>query len=273
VGRKAAEVLIETYTQEHGDYPKTLALSIWGTSTMRTGGDDLAEALALLGVQPVWEGASRRVIDFEVLPLSILGRPRVDVTLRISGFFRDAFPNLIDLFDQAVDAVAGLEEPAEENPLAAQVLVETQEWLQAGLTAQQAQWRSQARVFGSKPGAYGAGVQGIIEAQNWESSDDLGQAYLNWSSYAYSAQGMGYSEPEAFERRLSTLQIVLQNQDNREHDLLDSDDYYQFQGGLTAAVRSLQGQNPTVYFGDHSLPETQKCDRFNRKSPESTVHG
>jgi cobaltochelatase CobN len=258
VGRKAAEVLIETYTQEHGDYPKTLALSIWGTSTMRTGGDDLAEALALLGVQPVWEGASRRVIDFEVLPLSILGRPRVDVTLRISGFFRDAFPNLIDLFDQAVVAVANLEETAGENPLAAQVQIEIQEWLQAGLTPQQAQWRSQARVFGSKPGAYGAGLQGIIEAQNWESADDLAQAYLNWSSYAYSAQGMGYSEPEAFERRLSNLQIVLQNQDNREHDLLDSDDYYQFQGGLTAAVRSLQGQNPTVYFGDHALPENPK---------------
>lgn len=258
VGRKAAEVLIETYTQEHGEYPKTLALSIWGTSTMRTGGDDLAEALALLGVQPVWEGASRRVIDFEVLPLSVLGRPRVDVTLRISGFFRDAFPNLIDLFDQAVAAVADLDESADQNPLAAQVQQETQEWQQAGLTTEQAQQRSRYRVFGSKPGAYGAGLQGLIEAQNWETTEDLARAYLNWSSYAYSSQGIGYSEPEAFERRLMNLQIVLQNQDNREHDLLDSDDYYQFQGGLTAAVRSLQGQNPTVYFGDHALPENPK---------------
>ncbi len=258
VGRKAAETLIETYTQEHGEYPKTLALSIWGTSTMRTGGDDLAEALALLGVQPVWEGASRRVIDFEVLPLSVLGRPRVDVTLRISGFFRDAFPNLIDLFDQAVGAVAVVDEPAEQNPLAAQVQQETQEWQQAGLTPEEAERRSRYRVFGSKPGAYGAGLQGLIESQNWETTEDLAQAYLNWSSYAYTAQGVGYSEPEAFERRLTNLQIVLQNQDNREHDLLDSDDYYQFQGGLTAAVRSIQGQNPTVYFGDHSLPENPK---------------
>lgn len=258
VGRKAAETLIETYTQEHGEYPKTLALSIWGTSTMRTGGDDLAEALALLGVQPVWEGASRRVIDFEVLSLSVLGRPRVDVTLRISGFFRDAFPNLIDLFDQAVAAVAGLNEPAEQNPLAAQVQEETQEWQDAGLTPEQAERRSLHRVFGSKPGAYGAGLQGIIESQNWETTEDLARAYLNWSSYAYTTQGAGYSEPEAFERRLTNLQIVLQNQDNREHDLLDSDDYYQFQGGLTAAVRLLQGQNPTVYFGDHALPENPK---------------
>ena len=258
VGRKAAEVLVETYTQEHGEYPKTLALSIWGTSTMRTGGDDLAEALALLGVQPVWEGASRRVIDFEVLPLSLLGRPRVDVTLRISGFFRDAFPNLIDLFDQAVTAVAALNESADQNPLAAQVQQETQEWRQSGLTPEEAEQRSRYRVFGSKPGAYGAGLQGLIESQNWETTEDLARAYLNWSSYAYSAQGVGYSAPEAFERRLTNLQIVLQNQDNREHDLLDSDDYYQFQGGLTAAVRSLQGQNPTVYFGDHSLSENPK---------------
>jgi len=121
IGRKAADVLIECYTQEHGEYPQTLGLSIWGTSTMRTGGDDLAEALALIGVQPVWDGVSRRVVDFEILPLSILGRPRVDVTLRISGFFRDAFPNLIDLFDSAVNAVANLDEPADQNPLAAQV--------------------------------------------------------------------------------------------------------------------------------------------------------
>jgi cobaltochelatase CobN len=121
VGRKAAEAIVERYTQENGEYPRTIGLSIWGTSTMRTGGDDLAEALALLGVQPVWDGISRRVVDFEILPLSILGRPRVDVTLRISGFFRDAFPNLIDLFDQAVAAVAQLDEPADQNPLAAQV--------------------------------------------------------------------------------------------------------------------------------------------------------
>jgi cobaltochelatase CobN len=265
VGRKAAETLVETYTQEQGEYPKTLAVSIWGTSTMRTGGDDLAEALALLGAQPVWEGASRRVIGVEVLPMSVLGRPRVDVTLRISGFFRDAFPNLITLFDQAVAAVAALDEPAEQNPLAAQVQQETQEWQQAGLTLEQAQRRSHFRIFGSKPGAYGAGLQGLIESQNWETTADLARAYLNWSSYAYTAQGTGYSEPEAFERRLSHLQIVLQNQDNREHDLLDSDDYYQFQGGLTAAVRSLQGQNPTVYFGDHSLPENPRVRSLQRE--------
>ncbi|HEY9698507.1 MAG TPA: cobaltochelatase subunit CobN [Trichocoleus sp.] len=256
VGRKAAENLIEQYTQEQGEYPKTLALSMWGTATMRTGGDDLAEALALLGVQPVWDGASGRVLDFEILPLSVLGRPRVDVTLRISGFFRDAFPNLIDLFYQAVEAVAALAEPPDQNPLAAQVQQDVEMWQQQGLTLEQAIDRAHYRIFGSKPGAYGAGLQGLIESQNWESDADLARAYLNWSSYAY-----GKSEsfaPEAFEQRLRQLQIVLHNQDNREHDLLDSDDYYQFQGGLTVAVRSLTGKNPTTYFGDHSLPENPR---------------
>ena len=280
VGRVAAETLIERYTQENGEYPKTLGLSVWGTSTMRTGGDDIAEALALIGVQPVWDGPSRRVVDFEILPVSVLGRPRVDVTLRISGFFRDAFANLIDLFDSAVKAVADLDEPAESNPLAAQVKAEIQHWESTGLSREEAEVRSQFRVFGSKPGAYGAGLQGIIEAQNWTDDADLAKAYINWSSYAYTSSsssnlpgdvaGVKQSEwgccaPEAFEKRLGQMQIVLQNQDNREHDILDSDDYYQFQGGMTAAIRNLQGKNPETYFGDNSIPENPKVRQLKEE--------
>ncbi|NUN64249.1 cobaltochelatase subunit CobN [Pseudanabaena biceps] len=265
IGRKAADVLIETYTQEHGEYPQTLGLSIWGTSTMRTGGDDLAEALALLGVQPVWDGVSRRVVDFEILPLSILGRPRVDVTLRISGFFRDAFPNLIDLFDSAVNAVANLDEPADQNPLAAKVQSESTQWQREGLTLEQAEERSRYRVFGSKPSAYGAGLQGLIESQNWESEQDLARAYINWSAYAYTSKSEGKSAPEAFNQRLGNMQIVLQNQDNREHDILDSDDYYQFQGGMTAAIKSISGNAPEVYFGDNSRTAQPKVRKLSEE--------
>jgi cobaltochelatase CobN len=279
IGRKAAETLVEYYTQEHGEYPKTLGLSLWGTATMRTGGDDIAEALALLGVQPVWDGAARRVVDFEILPLAILGRPRVDVTLRISGFFRDAFPNLIDLFDQAVSAVADLDEPPEQNPLADAVRQETELWTSQGLTIQEAVVRSRYRIFGSRPGAYGAGLQGLIESQNWTDDEDLARAYINWSSYAYSsgageAGEAGEDKPnsqfpmpntEAFKQRLSQMQVVLHNQDNREHDLLDSDDYYQFQGGLTAAVRSLQGKNPQTYFGDNSIPAQPRVRQLKQE--------
>ncbi|MGF1521609.1 MAG: cobaltochelatase subunit CobN [Leptolyngbyaceae cyanobacterium] len=258
VGRKAAEVLVERYTQEHGEYPQSIGLSMWGTATMRTGGDDLAEAMALLGVRPIWDGPSRRVVDFEILPVAVLGRPRVDVTLRISGFFRDAFPNLIDLFDQAVVAVSQLAESPEGNPLAARVAQETTYWQAQGLETVQAEARSRYRIFGSKPGAYGAGLQGLIEAQNWTDDADLARAYINWSSYAYGRQSQGRSAPEAFQSRLQAMQVVLQNQDNREHDLLDSDDYYQFQGGLTAAVRSVRGESPHTYFGDHAVPENPK---------------
>ncbi|MEG4228012.1 cobaltochelatase subunit CobN [Microcoleus sp. N9_B2] len=280
VGRVAAETLIERYTQENGEYPKTLGLSVWGTSTMRTGGDDIAEALALIGVQPIWDGPSRRVVDFEILPVAVLGRPRVDVTLRISGFFRDAFFNLIDLFDSAVKAVANLDEPAEDNPLAAQVKQEILDWESAGLSREEAEVRSQFRVFGSKPGAYGAGLQGIIEAQNWRDDSDLAKAYINWSSYAYTSSSSsnlpgdvagikqsewGCSAPEAFTQRLGQMQIVLQNQDNREHDILDSDDYYQFQGGMTAAIRNLQGKNPETYFGDNSIPENPKVRQLKEE--------
>lgn len=264
VGQLAAEALVERYTQDHGEYPRTLGLSVWGTSTMRTGGDDIAQALALLGVRPVWEGASRRVVDFEILPIAIMGRPRVDVTLRISGLFRDAFPNLIDLFDRAVEAVSSLEEAPEDNPLAAAVRREAQTWVKEGLTENEAIARSRLRVFGSKPGAYGAGLQGLIEAQNWTDDADLARAYLNWSSYAYTG-GRGIAAPEAFESRLRQMQVVLHNQDNREHDLLDSDDYYQFQGGLTAAVRTLRGENPETYFGDNSIPENPKVRQLREE--------
>ncbi|NET28427.1 cobaltochelatase subunit CobN [Okeania sp. SIO1I7] len=272
VGQLAAENLIERYTQENGEYPQTLGLSVWGTSTMRTGGDDIAEALALLGVKPVWDRPSRRVIDFEILPISILGRPRVDVTLRISGFFRDAFPNIIDLFDQAVIAVANLDESPTENPLAAQVKKEIKYWQELGLTEVQAKARSQYRIFGSKPGAYGAGLQGLIESQNWQDDRDLARAYINWSSYAYTGINNSYNQearainsPEAFSQRLQQMQIVLHNQDNREHDLLDSDDYYQFQGGMTVAIRALTGKNPDTYFGDNSLPENPKVRQLKEQ--------
>ncbi len=258
LGQKAADAVVDRYVQNQGEYPRCLGLSVWGTATMRTGGEDWAEAMALLGVRPVWDRQSRRVIDFEVLPISALGRPRVDVTLRISGFFRDAFPNLISLFDRAVQVVAALEESEEDNPLGAAVQRQERKWIEQGLTPEQAQQCSRYRIFGSKPGAYGAGLQGLMEAQNWTDATDLAQAYLNWSSYAYTGEAQGHTAPEALRHCLQQLQIVLHNQDNREHDLLDSDDYYQFQGGMTAAVQTLRGEQPQIYFGDHSRPQNPR---------------
>ena len=247
LGWKSAELLIERHLQDHGDWPSAMALSAWGTSNMRTGGDDIAQALALIGVRPAWDQASRRVTGFEVLPSSILDRPRVDVTLRISGFFRDAFPGLIDLFSSAVKAVMLLDEPASTNPLAARY---RQDLEKTGNPEHAA-----VRIFGSKPGAYGAGLQAMIDEKLWRDKADLADAYLAWGSYAYGQNMQGEANKELFEQRLSHVEAVIHNQDNREHDILDSDDYYQFEGGLAATIEEIKGTAPTIYHNDHSRPE------------------
>ena len=258
LGWRSAALLLERYRQEHGAWPKRIALSAWGTANMRTGGDDIAQALALMGVKPTWEVASRRVTGFEVLPLDLLDRPRVDVTLRISGFFRDAFPSQIDLFDSAARAVAALDETERFNPLAARTRDEAARLVAAGVDEATAARRAGFRVFGSKPGAYGAGLQALIDERGWETEADLARAYIAWGGYAYGSGAEGAAEHGLFEARLSGVQAVLHNQDNREHDLLDSDDYYQFEGGLTATVKHLSGERPVVYHNDHSRPETPR---------------
>jgi cobaltochelatase CobN len=258
IGFQSANLILERHLQDHGDHLRQLGLSVWGTATMRTGGDDIAQAMALMGVRPVWATGSQRVDDFEILPLSLLDRPRVDVTLRVSGFFRDAFANLIRLFDAAVQAVADLDEPDDLNPLAAKVRAERAALLQAGLDEDAARRQAGWRIFGAKPGAYGAGVQGAIDGRLWQSREDLAEVYLNWGGYAYGGSDEGTAAREQFSQRLSQVQAVLQNQDNREHDLLDSNDYYQFQGGMLAAVESLKGEAAASYHGDHSQPDLPK---------------
>ncbi len=239
LGWKSANLLIEKHLQTHGDWPRTMLLTAWGTANMRTGGDDIAQALALMGVKPKWDSANRRVTGFEVLPQGVLGRPRVDVTLRISGFFRDAFPQLIALVDSAARAVMALDEPEDLNPAAARARSEG----------------PQARVYGAKPGAYGAGLQAMIDERLWADKSDLAEAYLEWGSYAYGAGDEGRRDRAGFETRLRETEAIVQNQDNREHDILDSDDYYQFEGGAAAAVSTLQGRDRPIYHNDHSRPE------------------
>jgi cobaltochelatase CobN len=265
LGWNSAGKLVARYAQEHGEFPRRMALSAWGTSNMRTGGDDIAQALALMGVRPVWDSASRRVTGFEIMPVSVLDRPRVDVTLRISGFFRDAFPGLIDLFDSAARAVAELDEDEKDNPLSSGVRAETKNLMATGLDETAARRRAGFRVFGSKPGAYGAGLQALIDEKGWESDADLARAYVAWGGYAYGAGARGEPARETFERRLGLIQAVVHNQDNREHDLLDSDDYYQFEGGLAAAVRNQSGRAPAVYHNDHSRPESPKILRLEEE--------
>ncbi len=255
LGEKSATELLKRHFQDTGQHLKTIGLTAWGTANMRTGGDDIAQALALIGAKPVWDTTSWRVTGFEIQPIAKLDRPRVDVTLRISGFFRDAFPAQIELLDKAFRAVAALDENPSDNPLAARVCREVAMLTHSGMSGADAQQLSASRIFGSKPGAYGAGLQALIDEKIWDTKSDLAAAYITWGAYAYGVREKGVNNEALFKRRLASIEAVIHNQDNREHDLLDSDDYYQFEGGMGAAVAIQSGANPRIYHNDLSRPE------------------
>ena len=221
---------------------------------MRTQGDDIAQVLALMGVRPRWQAESRRVVGLEVIPLEELGRPRIDVVCRISGFFRDAFPHAIALLDEAVELVSNLDESPEDNVVRRNRLRDQQRIVQGGATEEQA-WREAGyRVFGSPPGTYGAGILPLIDDRQWRTDADFAETYVNWGGYAYTSEAFGVDARSRFREALAGVQIAAKNQDNREHDIFDSDDYLQFHGGMIATIRSLTGANPRRYFGDSQDP-------------------
>jgi len=250
VGQDLAENLLERHLEEEGRFPETVGIVVWGTAAMRTQGDDVAEILALLGVRLIWNEESLRVTGLEAMSLEELGRPRVDVTVRISGFFRDAFPNLISLIDEAVRMVAVLDEPDEMNFVKKHARVE-----KAGGADER---RATTRIFGSKPGAYGAGLLPLVDARNWRTDEDLAEVYAVWGGYAYGKGLDGVEAREAMEANLRRTEVAVKNVDNREHDLFDSDDYFQYHGGMIAAVRALTGRDPKAYIGDSADPSRVK---------------
>ncbi|MBC7389038.1 MAG: cobaltochelatase subunit CobN [Opitutaceae bacterium] len=254
VGSQLAKEVLKRHFKETGAYPENVGISIWGTSAMRTQGDDVAQILALMGVKPVWQTESRRVTDIEIIPLEELDRPRIDVTTRISGFFRDAFPHLIELIDKAVQMVVALDEPPESNYLRKHYLKELEELQQQDISIEEAEQKAGYRIFGSPPGSYGAGILALIQEKNWQTDDDFAQTYINWGGYAYTGSVSGVDARSEFKRRLSAVEVALHNQDNREHDIFDSDDYLQFHGGMIASIKSLTGQQPKAYFGDSQDP-------------------
>ncbi|MEU3462461.1 cobaltochelatase subunit CobN [Streptomyces sp. NPDC006733] len=250
VGTALADSLLARHLADTGAYPKSVGLTVWGTSCMRTQGDDIAEILALLGCRPVWDDASRRVTGFEVVGLEELGRPRIDVTVRISGFFRDAFPHVIQLLDDAVRAVAELDEPADSNYVRAHADEDTAEHGDRR--------RATARIFGSKPGAYGAGLLPLIDARNWRSDADLAEVYAVWGGYAYGRGLGGRAARGDMEQAFRRIQVAAKNIDTREHDLVDADDYFQYHGGMVAMTRHLTGVSPAAYVGDSATTDQVK---------------
>ncbi len=253
-GVALGDALIAKYLAEEGTYPESVGIVVWGTSAMRTHGDDVAEILYLLGVRPVWQRENRRVRGVELIPLGELGRPRIDVTARISGFFRDAFPNLIHLMDDAVQMVASLDEPSDQNFVAARVRSDAVRKEAAGMSRDDAWRTSTFRIFGSKPGTYGAGILPVLDEKNWQTDQDLAAVYQAWGAFAYGRGTFGAEAPDEFKERFAGIVVAAKNQDNREHDIFDSDDYLQYHGGMIATVRALSGHDPKQYFGDSSNP-------------------
>ncbi|RJS45559.1 cobaltochelatase subunit CobN [Nocardioides cavernaquae] len=247
-GQLLADSLLERHKADTGAYPKSVGLSMWGTSAMRTSGDDIAECLALLGVRPVWDEASRRVTHLEAISLEELGRPRVDVTMRISGFFRDAFPHVVSMLDDAVRIASSAEESAEDNYVRAHV--------QADLASGVGERDATSRIFGSKPGTYGAGLLQLIDSKDWRTDADLAEVYTTWGGYAYGRDLHGEPARDAMETAYRRIAVAAKNTDTREHDIADSDDYFQYHGGMVATVRALTGTAPAAYIGDSTRPES-----------------
>ncbi|KUH84030.1 cobaltochelatase subunit CobN [Mycobacterium sp. IS-1556] len=257
-GVAMADSLLERYRNDYGDWPRSVGLSVWGTSAMRTAGDDIAEVLALLGVRPVWDEASRRVVDLEPIALADLGRPRIDVTVRISGFFRDAFPHVVTMLDDAVSLVANLDEPDADNFVRAHA--------QADLAEHGDQRRSTTRIFGSKPGTYGAGLLQLIDSRNWRDDADLAEVYTAWGGFAYGRGLNGAAASDDMSRQYRRIAVAAKNTDTREHDIADSDDYFQYHGGMVATVRALTGKSPAAYIGDNTRPDAVRTRTLSEET-------
>jgi len=268
VGFALGDALLERYLKEEGKYPESVGIVIWATDTMKTKGDDIAEILYLMGVKPVWEESSGRVVGVEAIPLETLKRPRIDVTVRISGLFRDTFPNVMHLIDDAVALVASLKEPSEQNFIAKHVETEVSERTVEGIDSDKVREEACYRIFGDRPGAYGCGVSEAIDSKNWKEQKDLSDIYVTWGSYVYTRKTYGRQVPEQFERRLSKINVTVKNQDSREYDILDGDDWYDAHGGMINAVKTIGGKAPRSYCGDSSDPNRVKV----RSTTEETCH-
>lgn len=241
IGARAAREFLRQYQQDHGVWPRRVVLDVWASANMRTGGDDLAHALHLMGVRPTWDYASARVSGFEVMAPAELDGPRLDVTLRVSGLFRDVFPEQIRLFQQAVHAVASREEEAAQNPLAAA--------RRAG--------EDLDRIFAGAPGTYGTGVAALALDGAWEQRSDLADAYMRSGSFSFGPDLTPKANPAGFRDRVGAADALLHTQDDNERDLLDGDGAADYLGGFAAAAESF-GRAPHLVHLDTSDPNAPK---------------
>jgi cobaltochelatase CobN len=224
LGRLAADEIVRAHLQAHGEPLRTVVIDLWGSATLRTGGEEIAQGFALLGCRPIWDNASGRVTGVEVLPTAALGRARGDVTWRISGLFRDLFPAQIALIDAAVQAVAARDEDDDENPL-------------AGARRVSAALRLH-RIFGNAPGAYGSGIESLLGSD--AATDAIGAAYLAAASHSYGgADGDASAAAGAFAERIAGADLLVHSSDDPGRDLLEGAEDVAFVGGFAAAAKML----------------------------------
>lgn len=266
IGKKMADQMVQRFVDENGCYPKSIGIVIWATDTMKTGGDDVAYILWLLGVRPVWTGYGGRVKGLEIVPLSELGRPRIDVTVRISGLFRDTFPNVTNLLDEAVDMVSSLDESSEDNFLLENLRSEITDRIKEGIPSDEARALAKIRIFGDPPGSYGTGVDVLIRTSDWSDIKDLSNIYQSYGCHVYGKGRKGEKMPELFKVRLSKMQVTVKNSVSREYDMFDNDDVYIFLGGLNAAVTAVSGNRPMSIIGDSSNTSKVKTKTIEEES-------
>ncbi|UPV73863.1 cobaltochelatase subunit CobN [Halorussus limi] len=254
VGREVGDGLAERHYDEQGEYPEEIGVVAWGTPTVRTRGETVAQVLALMGVEPEWTDAGR-IDDVNPIPLDELGRPRIDVTTRVSGLFRDAFPQAAAVIHDAVDAVVDLDEPHEMNYVKKHVEEESERLQSDGMDESEARSAATHRVFTTRPGGYGAGTNKAVDEGNWDDRADLADVYVQWGGYALGKRGRVSEAHDAFERRLGSVEATVKIEDTAEQDELDSSDWYAFHGGFITAVSEIAGEEPASYVGDSADPD------------------
>ncbi|MFW6045494.1 MAG: cobaltochelatase subunit CobN, partial [Natronomonas sp.] len=254
VGRRVADGVLRRHHDDEGSYPEEIGVVTWGTPTVRTRGETIGQVLALMGVEPVWTDAGR-IDNVEPIPLEELGRPRIDVTTRVSGLFRDAFPQAASVVHDAVDAVVALDEPHEMNYVKKHVEADTAAFEANGVDPQEADILARHRVFTTKPGGYGAGTNKAVDEGNWNDRSDLAEVYAQWGGYALGSRGRVSKAHESFERRLGSVEATVKIEDTAEQDEFDSSDWYAFHGGFVSAVGEISGSDPASYVGDSSDPD------------------
>lgn len=268
IGKALGDQVVERFIAEEGHYPENIGIVLWSGSNMRSHGQCIAEFLYLLGIRPKYQSGSLRVNGLEVIPLTELKRPRIDVTARISGLFRDSMPSAVNLLDKAVLLAAEQDEEPELNFVRKHIQADSQELQDAEGMSREEAWRQAAyRIFGDQEGTYGAGVAALLEAKNWQTIDDIADVYVRWGAHAYGGKTRGKFLPQQFRKRMGSLDITIKNEDNHETNMLSSDDYNAYHGGMIAAVRSIKGSAPRSYCGDstdrtrvtmHSVQEEAK---------------